>query len=80
MWRLPTISFHKIVASLESEEGPWKLHGLHQTDNTYPVGARAVLDQDPEWDYDIPEDILAMNQFTTCLSVGLHRATLKAVN
>lgn len=34
---------------------------LHKTDITYTVGTRSVPDQDPEWDYNTPGDILARN-------------------
>ena len=34
---------------------------LHKTDITNTVGTRSVPDQDPEWDYNTPGDILARN-------------------
>lgn len=36
--------------------------------------------RDPDWTFDTPRDILANDQFTTCLLAGLCKVALKAVN
>jgi hypothetical protein len=39
-----------------------------------------VLDQDPQWDYNSTDDILARDRFITCLLAGLLKVALKLVN
>lgn len=53
---------------------------VHQTMVSHPLGAEAVPDREPHWDYNSPGGILARDQFLTCLLAGLRRAALKPVN
>ena len=39
-----------------------------------------MLDQDPQWDYNSTDDILARDRFITCLLAGLLKVALKLVN
>ena len=52
----------------------------HQTQASHPPGAEAVPDQEPNWDYNTREGILARDQFLTCIMAGLRKAALKPVN
>lgn len=53
---------------------------VHQTTPAHPIGAQAVPDQDPNWDYNTPGGLVLQDQFSICLVTGLKRATQKAVN
>ena len=56
---------------------------MHRTDDSKPLGAKAVPPEDPNWGYQAerPEIIrLPVNHMVTCLTVGLQKAGHKAIN
>lgn len=59
-----------------------KLHSneTHQTTPAHPIGAEAVPDQDPNWDYNNPQHPISRDQFITCLMVGLRKSANNAIN
>ena len=54
--------------------------GIHQSTPTYPIGAEAVPNREPLWNYNTEAGCLQRDRFQTCILAGLQKATIKPIN